>query len=78
MTDALLEKWKSPVITGEEHPRKPDMIAFNNTVAALDLIHNHLSKHSKIAVHCDVDMDGIGCGYIIKKLHIPRWTGLFY
>ena len=67
MTDALLEKWKSPVITGEEHPRKPDMIAFNNTVAALDLIHNHLSKHSKIAVHCDVDMDGIGCGYIIKK-----------
>lgn len=67
MLEAIYDKWKSKVVTGEETAQKPNILNFFNAAPALDLLHRHLSAGSKIAVHCDVDMDGLGSGYIVKR-----------
>lgn len=66
--DILQEIWKSRVVTGEEKAVKPGLLAFVNTFEALDIIYKHCNKPSpNIAIHCDVDVDGIGTGYILGK-----------
>lgn len=60
-------KWGNNVVTGEEKALLPEMIVMKNSAQALSLINEHITKRSKIAVHCDVDMDGIGTGYIMGK-----------
>lgn len=66
--DVLYNKWGSDgVVTGENQPETPPLAGFINTIPALEMLNHHLTKRSKIAVHCDVDMDGIGTGYIVKQ-----------
>lgn len=67
MVEALYSKWKSKNVTGEEKAIKPNMIGFNNTINALQLLNKHINNNSRIAVHCDVDVDGIGSGYEVKR-----------
>ena len=65
--EALYDKWKSGVVTGDEKPEKPGFVCFNNLVGFLELLHHHICNRSNIIVHCDVDVDGIGCGYELKR-----------
>lgn len=65
--DILLNKWKLKSVTGDEKPDKPSLCIFNNTAYAVDLLHKHLEANSRIVFHTDVDVDGVGTTYIIKK-----------
>ena len=67
MINILLNKWGSETVTGDRKASKPNLVAFKNTVQAVKLLKKHIDNKSKIAVHCDVDVDGIGSGYILKK-----------
>lgn len=67
MSDLLIERWHSEIVVGDKKAPKPDMLAFKNTVQALELLRRHIKSNSRIVVHCDVDLDGVGCGYILKK-----------
>lgn len=67
LLEAIYNKWGSKYVTGEENPPKPGLICFNNLIPALEMLHKHIDNKSKIVVHCDVDMDGIGSGYILKR-----------
>ena len=67
MSDLLLERWGSDIVTGDREAGIPKIIGFHNTVKGIELLRNHVIKNSKIAVHCDVDVDGIGSGYVGKK-----------
>ena len=67
MLQALYDKWKSKVVTGEERPVTPGLLCLYNSIPALELLNKHIVNKSRIAVHCDVDMDGIGSGYITKR-----------
>lgn len=60
-------KWKNNIVTGEVKARKPGLFNFINCAKAIELLHEHLAKNANIAVHCDVDVDGIGSGYIVKQ-----------
>ena len=66
-SDILLEKWKLSSIEGNGEPVEPGYCVFNNTAYALDLLRKHIVSNSKIVFHTDVDMDGIGTTYIMKK-----------
>lgn len=65
--NVLLDKWGSPDITGDIPVKKPDMCIFNNTRKALEMLHKHMVLKSKIGLHIDVDVDGIGSGYILSR-----------
>lgn len=60
-------KWGNKTVTGEEKAIKPELLAFRNSHLAIEMLHKHLLSSRNIAVHCDVDMDGIGTGYIMGK-----------
>lgn len=55
-------------------PEKPGYVCFKNTLMAVELLdkHTRLNQSSKIAVHCDVDVDGIASGVILHR----EFTGL--
>ena len=63
----LIEKWRVPEVWGDKPVQEPSLCVFNNTAYALDLLHKHIVTHGKIAAHSDVDVDGIGTGYILNK-----------
>lgn len=66
--DIFKDIWGNNVVTGERHAEKPGLLAFINVFDALDIIYKHCkNKSSKIAIHCDIDVDGIGTGYILGK-----------
>ena len=65
--DILLDKWKSKTVTCEVAAQKPTMCIFNNTRKALEMLNKHIVNNSTIALHTDVDVDGIGTTYILKK-----------
>ena len=65
--DILLKKWKFNTITGDVEPEKQEMCIFNNTAYACQLLNKHIKRNSVIALHTDVDMDGLGSTYILKK-----------
>lgn len=67
MEDILMKRWGSKIVCGDEEAPKPPMVCFKNTIEALEILHKHISRNSSILVHCDVDWDGLGCGYIVKK-----------
>jgi single-stranded DNA-specific DHH superfamily exonuclease len=62
-----MKKWGSPIITGDAVSDKPKMIGFKHYEKGIDMLKHHISNQSNIAVHCDVDGDGIGCGYIFDR-----------
>lgn len=59
--------WGNRVVTGEVKAEKPGLLAFNNIDKAINMLHKHILKSGNIVIHCDVDVDGIGSGYIIGK-----------
>lgn len=61
------DKWASDIVVGDIKAPKPSMLGFRNTIVALEMLHNHVKSRSNIVVHCDVDGDGIGCGYCLYK-----------
>lgn len=63
----LLDRWKFTSVIGDVKPNKPDFMVFNNTAYALDLLHKHIISGSKMCLHTDVDVDGIGTTYILKR-----------
>lgn len=65
--NVLLEKWYYKFVTGDEYVAKPDMCIFNNTKLALEMLYKHIMLKGKIVLHIDVDMDGIGSGFILTK-----------
>ena len=67
--------WGNKVVTGEEKAEKPNLIAFKNSVDALRMLDKHIKAESNIVIHCDVDVDGIGTGYIMGKF-IEYKTGV--
>ena len=68
ISDSILkEKWKLGSVYGVEKANKPDKCLFNNTSKALKLLDKHIKKNSLIVLHTDVDFDGVGTTYIMKK-----------
>lgn len=63
--EILISRWKMDEIIGIKSTEKPELILFNNEIPALQLIEKHINKNSNIAIHFDVDFDGIASGYII-------------
>lgn len=63
----LKEFWGLPEIYGEAKAEKPDLCMFNNTADAIELLRKHLHPNSKIALHTDVDVDGVSTTYIAKE-----------
>lgn len=57
----------SEIITGDKIPEKPQLCLFNNSIEACEMLHKHFVSNQNIAIHCDVDVDGIGSGYITKR-----------
>lgn len=66
MPSIIDEIWDE-VVVGDKKPEKPQMISLINSDIAIKKIKEHIDKGSKIAIHCDVDVDGIGSGYILGK-----------
>lgn len=60
-------------LIGNEVAYKPKLCNFNNISDALNMLHRHMNNKNSIAVHTDVDVDGIGSAYIIYQL--LKWTG---
>lgn len=55
------------IMVGKEKPKKPGLIYFKNYREAINMLNKHINKKSKILVHCDIDMDGIGSGFIVHR-----------
>ena len=60
-------KWGNKVVTGEEKAPKPGIVPFVNCAEAIKMLKKHIDAKSNIALHCDVDVDGIGSGYIMGR-----------
>lgn len=67
MEDILVRKWGSKKVTGDEEVSKPSLLGFKYCINAIALIDKHARKGNRIAVHGDVDMDGIGSSKILNK-----------
>ena len=67
MLEAIRNKWNSTVVTGETKAEKPDIPGFVNCASAIETLAWAIKGKAKIAVHCDVDVDGIGSGFIFKR-----------
>lgn len=65
--DFLMDKWELKSVTGDVKPEKPPFCIFNNIALALEMLKKHIDKNSKMCLHTDVDVDGIGTTYILKK-----------
>lgn len=52
-------------VVGENEPNIPDMVEFFMYEKAIDMIRKHIES-GIIRLHADVDMDGIGCCYIMN------------
>lgn len=66
--DILREIWEDRYISGEEQAREPEFALFNNCSKALKLLDKHIKLNSRICLHTDVDVDGIGTTYILKRV----------
>lgn len=71
----IFDIWKSDTVTGDREPEKPSICLFNNCIEACELLHKHFELGQNILIHCDVDVDGIGSGYITKRFCEYNTTG---
>lgn len=46
---------------------EPDMCNFLNIDTALDMLKQSIQDNKYVLIHCDIDMDGIGSGYIMYR-----------
>ena len=53
-------------------PKKPKITNFFNSDEAIELLKTHIDRGSKIAIHADVDLDGIGSAYIMNRFLIKE------
>lgn len=67
MEDLLYKRWGSLTVTGDEEPTKPSLLAFRNSLEAIKILNKHITNNNKIVVHSDVDLDGVGCGYVARR-----------
>jgi len=78
MIDTLFDRL-GKVITGDIKPEKPSLVGFINTLKAVEMLRKHIKNNSRIVIHADVDVDGIGSAYIIKAfLESQGVTNLFF
>ena len=59
--------WNSDIVTGKRKADKPDLITFANTHLFVYLLNNAIERKESVMIHCDVDVDGIGTGYILGR-----------
>lgn len=71
----IFDIWKSDTVTGDREPEKPSICLFNNCREACELLHRHFVDGQTVLIHCDVDVDGIGSGYITKRFCEQNTTG---
>lgn len=76
--DALLnEYWKCPEVWKEKEAVQPFIILPTNTSVALSILNKHIRNKSNVLIHTDVDMDGFGTNYILRKfLYLQGLTSL--
>jgi len=55
------------LLIGEKTPEEPAVAEFYNSKAAAMMLFTHIIAGSRIAIHTDVDMDGVGSCYILKN-----------
>ena len=67
MFEAIEEMWPGQIITGQKPAPKPEILNFINSQYAIEILYWALYYHKNIAIHCDVDVDGIGSGKILKQ-----------
>lgn len=65
--DFLLDKWKISEVYDKNEDEAPPLCLFRNAVRLLELLHSHIIRDSRIIFHTDVDVDGIGTTFIIKR-----------
>ena len=65
--DILLDKWKCQSVYGNEQPPTPEFCIFKNVALGLEMLKHHVDNDSNMVFHTDVDVDGIGTTYIMKK-----------
>lgn len=65
--DFLLDKWKIRDVYEENYDFVPSLCLFKNSVELLELLYKHIVNNSRIIFHTDVDVDGIGTTFIIKR-----------
>lgn len=65
--DNIFEIWNSDIITGDKEPSEPSLCLFKNVIDACEMLNKHLTSGQNIIIHCDVDVDGLGSGYITKR-----------
>lgn len=65
--DILIKKWKFSTVTGDTEPSLPSLCIFYNIVKAIKLLNKHVENNNSIGFHSDVDVDGIGTTYILKR-----------
>lgn len=63
----IFDIWGIDQVTGDRKPVKPSLCLFKNSIEACELLHKHLIRNQNIIIHCDVDVDGVGQGYIAKR-----------
>lgn len=63
----IFNTWSIETITGDVEANKPEICLFNNAIQACEMLYKHLKNNQNIIIHCDVDVDGIGSGYIAKR-----------
>lgn len=64
---------EASIISGEETSEKPSLCNFINARKAIEMLNKHIKDTLPIAVHSDVDVDGIGSTYEIFTM--IRWLG---
>lgn len=60
------------IIVGDKQAYDCGRIGFVNTIEALELLNKHIAGNKPIAVHADIDVDGIGTAYIMYKLLLSQ------
>lgn len=81
MDSFLIDKFDAvtSIIDGTEQAKEPKLCNFINTLDAIKMLEKHCKDRMSIAVHCDVDVDGIGSGYImytmLQRLGVLSKTG---
>lgn len=61
----LVDRWKYPEVIGVKRVERPEIMIFNNELKALRLIEEHIRAKSGMAIHADVDFDGIASAYLM-------------
>lgn len=54
-------------LMGERQAEEPAIVEFLNGYTAACILSKHMRSNSKIAIHTDVDMDGIGSCYVFRN-----------